>query len=237
MTRSRRGFRPALWPTLFTIPAVLFMVGLGVWQLERRTWKWELIETRKARISAPVVDLPGSPDPATAEYRRVRLRGRFLHDREMYLGGRSRRGVVGYHIVTPMALSAGGSVLVDRGWVPLRYKTPATRRAGLTAGAVSLVGHLRLAGRKSRLIPDNDPAKNFWFTIDVPAMAAHAKLTGVRPYYVQAAGPVPPGGWPQPTPVRVDLPNDHLKYAFTWFVLAAALMVIYVVYHRGRQRE
>ena len=30
-----KGFRPRLWPTLFTIPAVLAMLGLGTWQVQR----------------------------------------------------------------------------------------------------------------------------------------------------------------------------------------------------------
>ncbi|MDH3234186.1 MAG: SURF1 family protein [Alphaproteobacteria bacterium] len=237
MTQSRRKFRPTLGPTLMVIPAVLFMAGLGVWQVERRAWKTDLIETRRSRIASPAIALPQAPDLSKTEYRRVRLRGRFLHDREMYLGGRSWRGKLGYHIITPMTLSVGGAVLVNRGWVPVKRKDRATRQAGQISGEISIIGHLRAQPAKSRFSPDNDPDKNFWFQIDLSAMAAHAKLRDTPTFYVQAAEPIPPGGWPKPVPIGVNLPNDHLKYAITWFALAVAFAAIYVLYHLRRRSK
>ena len=202
MTRSRRGGRAALWATLCTVPAVLVLVGLGVWQLERRAWKWDVIETRTARIAAEAVDLPRSPDLAKMEYRRVRLRGRFLHDREIYLSGRSPKGRLGYHVITPLMLTGGGAVLVNRGWVPIKRRDPASRSAGQVAGEVSLTGHLRVQPGRNRFRPDNDLVKNYWFQIDLAAMTSFAKLGAARPYYVQAATPVPPAARPSSTTSR-----------------------------------
>jgi surfeit locus 1 family protein len=236
MTQSRRGPRSALGPTLTTIAVVLVLIGLGIWQLDRRTWKLDLIETRKARIAADAVDLPKAPDLKTMEYRRVTLRGRFLHDREMYLSGRSWAGRLGYHVITPLVLSDGGAVLVNRGWIPLDRRDPARRAAGQIAGELYLTGHLRAQPPKGPFSPNNDPAKNFWFQIDIPAMATYAKLASVRPFIVQASSPAPPGGFPRPVPVRIDLPNDHLKYALTWFALAIAFAVIYGIWMRRRPR-
>ena len=52
------------------------------------------------------------------------------------------------------------------------------------------------------------------------------------------AGPRPnPGGWPIGGQSRTEPRNDHLAYAITWYGLAAALVVIYVLWHlRRRQR-
>lgn len=236
MTRSRRGPASALGPTLTTLALVGVLIGLGAWQLDRRSWKWDLIETRTSRIAADPVDLPQSPDLARMEYRRVLLRGRFLHGREMYLSGRSWGGRLGFHVITPLALSGGGAVLVNRGWVPLDRKDPASRAAGQTQGEFVLIGHLRSQPPRGRFSPDNEPAKNFWFRIDLAEMARFAKLDGARPFYVQASTPTPPGGLPRPVPVRIDLPNDHLKYALTWFALAAAFVVIYLIWLRRRRR-
>jgi surfeit locus 1 family protein len=219
---------------LVTVSVVLVLIGLGVWQVERRAWKWNLIETRQARTAADPVALPDVVDLKTAEYRRVILRGRFLHDREMLLSGRAMGARLGYHVVTPMALAGGGAVLVDRGWVPLDRKDPARRAAGQIAGEVSLIGHLRAEPRKGVFTPDNHPDKDFWFRVDLAQMAKHAGLERVRPFYIQAAGPAPPGGLPVPVPVRIDLPNDHLKYAITWFLLAAACTLIYGIWRRQR---
>jgi surfeit locus 1 family protein len=66
-----------------------------------------------------------------------------------------------------------------------------------------------------------------WFWMDPAAMAS-----GALPFYVDAGAAPNPGGWPKGGVTRLQLPNDHLQYALTWYALAAALLVIYLVYHR-----
>ena len=43
--------------------------------------------------------------------------------------------------------------------------------------------------------------------------------------------------WPHGGQTRVDLPNDHLQYALTWFLLAAALLTVYISWHRAQGRR
>jgi surfeit locus 1 family protein len=65
-------------------------------------------------------------------------------------------------------------------------------------------------------------------------MAAHAGIAPdkLAPVFLEA-GPAPnSGGIPIGGQTRVNLPNDHLQYAITWYALAAGLAVIYVLYHR-----
>lgn len=231
---SKNRFRPRLWPTLMTLPAVILMLGFSAWQVERRSWKHELIALRVARMAAAAVALPAQPDLKRFEYRKVSLRGRFLHAKELYVGARSRRSNLGYHVYTPFAANDGTVVLVNRGWIPLARKDPGQRWRGQVAGEIELVGHLRMGGRKGAFTPDNVPAKNFWFYVDIPAMANHVGIKTARPFYLQAAGKPPPGGWPRPVAILVDLPDNHLKYAFTWLALAVGLLVIYFLYHTRR---
>lgn len=230
------GFRPTLWATVFAIPAVLVMLGLGTWQVERRAWKQDVIETRKARIAAPVTALPAGIRLASDEYRRVRVTGRFRHDRETLLGARSFRGNAGYYLFTPFALTGGTEILVNRGWIPLTRKDAILRAQGQTEGEVTLVAHIRGAARVNPFAPDNQPEKNFWFWVDPPAMAKHLGIEDAQPWYLQIASPTPAGGWPRPVPVRVEVRNAHLQYAITWYSLALTLVVIYVLYHRRRRR-
>lgn len=232
-------FRPSLWPTVFTIPAVLVMLGLGTWQLDRLQWKTDLIEEITSRQTAAPVPLPALLFEAdgtlgSIRYRRVRLAGTFLHDAEMYLAARSMNGNPGYHVMTPFRLAEGGVVLVDRGWVPQERKAPSDRPEGQVAGEVTLEGVVRVPRpEKSWLQPDNQPEDNIWFWVDLPAMAAHAGVAGEAvPVYVEAAAAEIPGGFPIGGQTRVNLPNDHLQYALTWYALAVILAVIYVIYHR-----
>jgi len=229
---SKRVFRPTLWPTVFTIPCVLIMIGLSIWQVERLQWKEGLIADRQARITAAPIDLPpAGSDLGAAEYRRVRLTGQFQNDHEMYLAARSMNSSVGYHIVTPFVMDNGGTVLVDRGWVPETKKLPDARPQGQLAGAVTMDGVVRLSQRQSFLQPDNEPDKNVWFFLDLPAMVAKAGLSARSDIYVEAAASDIPGTYPLGGQTRINLPNDHLQYAITWALLAAALIVIYVLYH------
>ena len=56
----------------------------------------------------------------------------------------------------------------------------------------------------------------------------------VVPFFIEAERSDIPGGWPQGGQTRIDLPNNHLQYAITWFALAFCLVVIYVIYVRSR---
>jgi surfeit locus 1 family protein len=235
----RLPFKPAFWPTVFTLPAVLLMLGLGVWQLERLQWKEALIAERTERIAAAPIALPGSDaDISDLEYRHLAAQGEFLHDKEMFLGARSMNGNTGYHVITPFKLGDGRIVLVDRGWIPLDRKAADKRAAGNVAGPVALDGVLRLNGRQTWFVPDNRPDLNFFFWVDLPAMAKLAGLPDTETrYFVEAGKATNPGGFPIGGQTRINLPNDHLQYAITWFSLAIALAVIYVLYHRQLNKE
>ncbi|HET6621185.1 MAG TPA: SURF1 family protein [Dongiaceae bacterium] len=240
---SKLRFRPTLWPTLFSVPAVIAMIALCVWQVHRLHWKEGLIADRESRVAAEPTALPppdgkaGGADPAQMEYRRVRLEGTFLHDKELYLGARSMNGNVGYHVLTPFVLAGGGSVLVDRGWVPVARKLPERRAEGQVTGTQTLDGVVRLAHGKAWMQPDNEPQNNMWFFFDLPAMAASSGVDFRTDLYVEAGPAQNPGNYPVGGQTRVELPNDHLQYAITWGLLAAALAVIYVLYHLKLERE
>jgi surfeit locus 1 family protein len=228
-------FRPLLWPTLFAVPMLLLCVGLGVWQVERLFWKERLIEQRQAAVSAAPVAVPQNLEPARGmEYRRVTDEGVFLNDKEIFLGATSEGGGQGYHVLTPLREPSGRIVFVNRGFIPGELKDPAKRILGQTAGPVRVQGLLRLppTGRPNWFLPDNRPDLNYWFWVDLRAMAAADKLDRVAPFYIDADAAPNPGGWPKGGVTRLALPNNHLQYAVTWFSLAVALIVIYVLFHR-----
>lgn len=230
---GRFRFRPTLGPTLVTVPMLIVLLALGSWQIDRLQWKLALIAERTERVNAPAMAPPdASSNIADIEYRPVKLEGHFLHDREMFLGARSLNGNVGYHVVTPFIGNDGVATLVDRGWVPLDRKNASTRPEGQLSGDVAIEGLVRGNQHASMFVPDNHPSENFWFFVDIPAMAAHAGLANVRPYFVEAGKARNPGGLPIGGQTRIELPNDHLQYAITWYSLAIALVVIYLIYHR-----
>jgi surfeit locus 1 family protein len=228
-------FRPLFWPTVFTVPVALLLVGLGSWQIERLFWKRELIAQRQAALAAAPIAVPRSLEKARSdEFRHVTDEGIFLHDKEIFLGATSEAGRNGYQVLTPLQEPGGRIVFVNRGFIPAELKDPTKRQAGQIAGTVRVTGLLRLPAVKKPawFLPDNRPDLNYWFWIDLPAMATADKLDQVSPFYIDADTTPNPGGWPKGGVTRLTLPNDHLQYAITWFSLAVALIVVYFLYHR-----
>jgi surfeit locus 1 family protein len=231
------GVRLQFWPTVFTAPALLAMLGLGAWQIQRLYWKERLIAERAAAIAAPVVPTPRTLAQARRlDFHRVVAEGIFLHAKEIYLGASAAAGRIGYHVLTPLAEPDGGIIFINRGYIPADLRNPAKRATGQIAGTVHVVGLLRLppTERPNWFLPENRPDLNYWFWIDLRAMAAADALHRVAPFYIDADAAPNPGGWPRGGVTPLDLPNDHLQYAITWFSLAVALIVIYLLHHRRR---
>jgi surfeit locus 1 family protein len=228
--------RPLLWPTLMSLPIFVFAMGLGVWQMERREWKRDILDRIAVNQAAAPIALDEllTGDPLRREYGRVRLSGTFLHDKEFYLGARSRKNDVGLQVVTPVRTDDGRIVLFDRGWVPLARKEPAQRAEGQVADRVELTGIVRRTQIQRQFAPDNVPDKNVWFHVDVPLMRS---MAGGRPdpvldtFFLEADATPNPGGLPIGGQTRLDIPNDHLQYALTWFGIALAMAGVYLAYH------
>jgi len=168
-----------------------------------------------------------------ASYMRVKAEGRYHNDLERYLYALSEEGEPGWHVITPLETASGRVVLVDRGFVPQKFRSPEAREDGQLQDVVTVTGLLRTPEKPNLFSPDNDAAANQWFTRDLGGMARSMFPGGavnVVPFYLEAVAGEVPGGWPKGGQTRLELPNKHLQYALTWFLLAVCLLVIYLVY-------
>jgi surfeit locus 1 family protein len=228
--------RPALWPTLISLPILVLSLSLGIWQMERREWKLDILDRLTANQAAAPLTLDEllRGNPLRHEYGRVKVAGTFMHDKEFHLAARSLKNKVGMQVVTPLKTDDGRIVLFDRGWIPSEKKEPAQRAEGQVAGRVELTGIVRRSQIKGRFVPDNAPDKNVWFQVDVPLMrqlAGAAPDPGLDTFFLEADATPNPGGVPVGGQTRLDIPNDHLQYAITWFLIALALAGVYLAYH------
>ncbi len=219
--------RPARLATVAIGAAVLTagFSALGVWQVERRAWKLDLIERVETRAHAAPSPAPGPDEWAAvttemAEYRRVRLSGTFDNARETLVQAATDYGA-GFWVLTPLRTDGGFTVLVNRGFVSPERKDPASRAAGLSSGPTNVTGLLRITEPHGAFLRDNDPAANIWRSRDVAAIAGKRGLEGpVATYFVDADAAPNPGGWPIGGLTVIAFRNDHLVYALTWFSLA-----------------
>lgn len=205
--------------------AILGFLALGVWQIERRAWKLDLIARVDARVAAAPVAAPGPEDWAgiSAErdaYRRISATGTFLFGKEVAVQAVTDLGA-GYWVLAPLDTGAF-TVLVNRGFVPADRRDPATRRE--VAGPVSVAGLLRVTEPGGGFLRANDPGAGRWYSRDIAAIAAAEGLEGpVAPYFIDADATPNPGGLPVGGLTVIRFRNSHLSYALTWFALAAGL--------------
>lgn len=211
--------RRRLFAAALVVLSVAF-AALGVWQLERRAWKLDLIARVEARVHAaprPLETLSGLG--AGDAYTRVRVSGTFDHGRETLTQALTERGA-GWWVLTPLRTPAG-VVLVNRGFVPAERRDPAARAAGQPAGVVTVTGLVRASEPGGGFLRRNDPAAGRWYSRDVAAIAAAKGLGPTSPVFIDADATPNPGGYPVGGLTVVTFRNAHLAYALTWFALCA----------------
>ena len=225
--RKDAGRSPAsrLFLALLGLLGVLVFIGLGIWQLERRVWKLDLIARVDQRIHAPVADAPGPANwngltAAGYEYTHVRLAGHFLGGENTLVQAVTELGG-GYWVLTPMRTDRGFVVLVNRGFIPQERKVEFEQQSGGSGSSTVIDGLLRMSEPGGGFLRNNDAAGNRWYSRDVAAIAAARGLTNdIAPYFVDAEASA---GWPRGGLTVVTFRNSHLVYALTWFTLAAML--------------
>lgn len=222
---------------------ILVFIGLGIWQIERRSWKLDLIARVDARIHAPAVPAPAPEewlriDAAAAEYRKVALEGRYLPGPETLVKAVTEKGP-GFWVLAPFRSERGFTVLVNRGFVPEARREQGERSDAAARGETRLSGLMRLSEPGGGFLRSNDPAGGRWYSRDVAAIAAARGLGEVAPYFVDADAASEPGPLPLGGLTVISFRNTHLVYALTWFCLAgmSAWAGFYVLRSRRTETE
>ena len=236
MMPERVPFRLNFWMTACAIPVLMLLIGLGVWQLQRLEWKQALIAERADRGAAAPLAITEVPDDGwkDLEYRRVTLRGRFLHDREMLILNKVCHGQTGFDLVTPMELADGGAVLIHRGWVPVpglpEILSNAAHKGSSRSPECCEMAARPLLGCRTTIrqpISGFSPTWRRWpkhrvLPVKDPILFALLPILAKRA--------IPRGRMP-----ATKLVTNTLEYAITWFGLAATLVMIYLAYHVRRR--
>lgn len=217
------------------------LLALGGWQVQRLGWKQALIERVERNVNGAPIAAPGPSAwqaiGAEDEYRRVRVEGRFDHQREVLVRASTELGS-GYWVLTPLRTSQGWWLLVNRGFVPQSMRGQVPRAEGDQA----IVGLLRSSEPRGTPLQSNDPAAGRWYSRDVAAIASARGLQGpVAPYFVDAQlqGPGGATAWPRAGLTVIHFRNHHLVYAITWFILATmvAAAIAYLLADERRLRR
>ncbi len=228
---TRRG----MWVGGLTLLAIAAMMMLGEWQLQRRAWKHDLIARVSAEIAAPPTDLIGLLTASGIEtsYAHVKTDGVIGTYPAIHLFAPEGSGAARYRVIAPLDTGREVIILVDLGSISEAEKA-ALGPDGIpdaAKGQRHIEGILRPSETAGWFSAAPDVKGNRWYVRDVQAINAALKLPQHYPYVLQSETPNP-GGVPHAIPFRPDLPDNHLAYAVTWFSLALALAVIYLLAHR-----
>lgn len=220
--------RRMVLPLIFGLGVAAVLAGLGTWQMKRLAWKEGVLAEIEARIAAPAVALPETPEAGRDRYLPVTAEGRIGAPSIRVLMSLRNIGA-GYRVISRFE-TGGRVVMIDRGFIRAAETIPEP-----PAGVVRVTGNLHWPDEVNSSTPEPDLEAEIWFARDVPAMAA---ALGAEPVLIvardlsQTEAPL--------TPLPVDtagIPNDHLAYAITWYSLAALWlgMTLYLLW-RIRQR-
>jgi surfeit locus 1 family protein len=218
---------------------VLVFSALGTWQVQRLFWKLDLIARVDARVHAEPAPPPAKAawagiNAASDEYRRIKVEGNFLNDRETLVQAVTELGA-GYWVITPLATADGSVILVNRGFVPADRRDPAKRTEGQVSQPTSITGLMRMTEPGGAFLRSNDPAADKWYSRDVAAIAASRHLDNVAPYFIDADKTPNKGGYPVGGLTVVHFRNSHLVYAITWYGLAVMAVVAGVMLFRRKR--
>jgi surfeit locus 1 family protein len=246
---ARSAARPRASFAIFTLAMIAVFVGLGLWQLQRRTEKHILIAALNERLAATPQPLPPASEwslltAAHDQFRRVRFTATYQAgpDAMVYSSGSALREDIsgpGTWAFLPARLPTGQTVVINAGFVQntMQDRAEQDRVVGglMSREPVVLTGYIRFPETAGMLTPAPSLAKRLWFTRDHLAMARMLGWGSVAPFYIDLETPVPATGIPRPGPLDVHLKDDHLQYAITWFALAGAVAIAFGLFLRGRR--
>ena len=244
-----RLFSRQWWKTtVFVLIAVVIMIRLGIWQLDRLEQRRVFNARVEAQLAEPSLDLSAQNleiDLYNMEYRTAAARGAFDHQHQVVLRNQDWQGRLGVHLLTPLLIDGTEvAVLVDRGWIPYEDYTGGNLSLFDVEGQVQVEGILRrsqsksaIGGRADQVPGPGEAPLEAWNWINISEISGQLPYE-LLPVYLAA---LPEAGQQSP-PYRSELELDltegsHLGYAFQWFIFAAILGIGYPFFvHREEKR-
>lgn len=219
---------------------VVSFVALGNWQLRRHGELALDNDVRSSRLAEPPTDLAlllaaGGNAVDSLEYRRATVRGSFAADREVLVRNQVENGVAGFHVVTPFVFDSG-TILVNRGWVPLAFDSPPVSAAPPPQGSVDIEVVLR-ASQERPQFGQVEPAGVLTTVNRLDLDRLSEQVEGLVPIWGQLNGQLD-----DEIPNELEAPSfdddgPHLAYAIQWYLFALTAVggVIMLIRSTGRK--
>jgi len=230
-------FNPGIASSVVTVALLYTMMSLGFWQADRAEFKDTLQQKIVERKKLSPVNLQQLP--ATSEDRRyhpVNFIAEYDSQHSFLLDNITLDRHVGYHVFTPAKINDSKTILVNRGFVPQGKTRAQLPEIDAPHGKIEIRGLLDLTPSRTLLLAENVQETSRWpVVLQYIDLAEINKLLGYELYDMVL--------WLDPDEIgsfKYDLPALNLNaaknsgYAFQWFAMSAALLIIYLVVNTKR---
>ena len=210
---------------IFVFFFITLLFSLGTWQLYRLQWKQDLISQIDRGLKSTPIKYTKT---VNNNYQRVFLEGQYNFENQIYLYSLNKKGQPGFDVITPFQTLDSENILINRGWINKEMKNKAEINLvnkNLTQGL------LRKIVKKNMFKPDNDIEKNVWFSININEIQ---EITGKNFSNFVLFLEDKTINLPTPKKITIDVPNNHLKYAITWYSISISIF-FYFLYFRRQQ--
>ena len=209
---------------VFVFFFITLFCSLGTWQLYRLQWKQDLINQISEGLNSTPIQYSQN---INKNYQRVTLVGKYNFKNQIYLYNLNEKGQPGFDVITPFETLNKENVLINRGWIKKEFKN----NSAINSSSANIKGLLKESNRKNIFTPNNDPKENIWFSINLNEIQ---KMTGKKFNKFIVYLEDEKIDTPKPKEITIDLPNNHLKYAITWYSISISIL-FYFLYFRKKQ--
>ena len=211
---------------IFVLSVITLFCALGTWQLIRLQWKNTLIDQISEGLKSSPINYS---DKVKVNYQRVKIEGRYNFGKQIYLYSLNEKGQPGYDVITPFESLNSENVLVNRGWIQSNLKN--NNIINKTIG--SKIQGLILRNIKPNIFkPENDIETNIWFSINLEqAKEVTGKNFSNYILYLEDKKT----NIPNPKKITINLPNNHLKYAITWYSISISIFGYFLYFRKKNE--
>ncbi len=236
---NRFIFKPSLLPSIVTALLLYIMVSLGLWQLDRAEYKANLQSIIEMRSQQPPISID-KVDTQTEQtswlYQPVTAKGQYDNQHSLLLDNQVHNMQAGYHVYTPFKLTENTAILVNRGWVKQTASRQQLPSIPVIEDAIQLDGYLNSEPYTGISLGKQQQAyANF------PGIVQSIDLNTLQTKINYHLLPMilvinqPNQSIFTIQPVTINMNSDkHQAYAFQWFALCVALLVIYITVNSKR---
>ncbi len=211
--------------SIFVYFSIILFCSLGTWQIYRLQWKLDLISEIKNGLNSEPVFYSSAN---IKNYQKVKFNGIFDFEKQIYLYSLNSSGVPGYDIITPIKIKSNEILLINRGWIKKSLKKNKDLNKIETN---SFEGIIKEITKPNPFKPENDIKNNMWYSLKLNDLQ---NFTGYKLNNFVIFLQNNQNTLVENKVVSPDLPNNHLKYALTWYSVSLSIL-LYFLYFRKKQ--